>query len=294
MQLPRPNAGLSKFGQCVLTALLLSNVLVDAIALPIHNDRLQHRDLASTSAPLAVRLTPLKPKPKPAGDPVPGPPSQHTNPVDSNPPPPLHNSGPDPVAPGAQPDRLVPPTPEQPKPIANPKPDPNGPVPTEAEIATLYSVPKDKSIFWSGTKDQVAKYRAEAGLVSDSRAFPPGYSKTFRGVDRAKDDEFARRFSRVFAKGAQGEVRLMVPWEAGPNPTRVFHQDEWPILKEGLQTGRITKIIQVNPNNFAETRIYDPSLYGLSRRAAEIDMGNVPWDVDLDALAEAWNRAARK
>jgi len=32
----------------------------------------------------------------------------------------------------------------------------------------------------------------------------------------------------------------------------------------------------------------------LSKRTAEIDLDNVPWDVDLDALAERWRREDEK
>ena len=53
----------------------------------------------------------------------------------------------------------------------------------------------------------------------------------------------------------------------------------------------VTKIVQINPDNFQEPRTCDPKTYGLTKRAEEIDLGNVPWDVDLDALAEAWKRA---
>jgi len=60
-----------------------------------------------------------------------------------------------------------------------------------------------------------------------------------------------------------------------------------------MATGRITKIIQVNPNNWAEERVYDPTTYGLTRRA-EVDLSKIPWDVNLDALERAWKRAIKQ
>lgn len=45
---------------------------------------------------------------------------------------------------------------------------------------------------------------------------------------------------------AKGVVHLMVPWEGGPPAERVFHKDEWPVLKRALKRGTVTKIIQVS------------------------------------------------
>ena len=102
----------------------------------------------------------------------------------------------------------------------------------------------------------------------------------------------------MYAKKATGVVHVMVPWKEGPNPKRFFHEDEWPILKGLLAKGIVTRIVQVNPDDFQETRDYDPKArYGLERRgvmvrewAEKIDLRNVPWDVDLDALAEKWRQ----
>ncbi|KAF2685251.1 hypothetical protein K458DRAFT_450190 [Lentithecium fluviatile CBS 122367] len=294
-------------GHCFLPYLLLGSVLVNAIAIPPHGNRLKGSGAASISVPRAAHLppslertaqpevaravTPLKPKPVNPADPVnpaepnAPPPLTPNNPADSNPPPAAKPNNPADTVPAP----AVEPHLGQQAPKANAKPDPNGPVPTETEITTLCSVPENKAIVWSGTSDKVHTYKLQAGLTSDSQAYPAGYTLTFRSTDNAKYVEFASRFSRVFARTAKGEVRLMVPWETGPVPTRTFHKDEWPILKEGLATGRITKIIQVNPNNWAEERIYNPTIYGLTKRE-KVDLNNVPWDVNLDALGEAWKR----
>lgn len=183
------------------------------------------------------------------------------------------------------------------KPTSTPKPEEywKQPIPSEAQIAQKCRVPRNKALFWSGTSAFAHDYAKLKGLTTDSNAYPGPtkklpvrYTYMFRGKDAAKSQEFANRFSRVFAKKASGTVYLMVPWKTGPNRTRVFHKDEWPQLKKGLQTGRVTKIVQVNPDDFDQTKEYNPKEYGLSKRAAEIDLDNLSWDVDLDALEEAW------
>jgi hypothetical protein len=108
--------------------------------------------------------------------------------------------------------------------------------------------------------------------------------------DKKKDNEFAKRFSLAFAKKASGEVELMVPWATSPRPDRYFHLYEWPTLKKSLAQGKVTKIVQVNPDNYKEKRVYNPKQFGLSKRAAEIDLANVPWDADIDAVAEKWRQ----
>ena len=126
------------------------------------------------------------------------------------------------------------------------------------------NVPKDKAICWPQTRDDFYEYEKNMGLVGDELAYPPGYVMTFYKIDKPKGREFAAQFSGVYARKATGKLRIMVDWEKGPAPDRVFHSAEWPIIKEGLASGRITEAIQVNPKNHTETRIYDPTIYGLT------------------------------
>ena len=177
-------------------------------------------------------------------------------------------------------------------------------MPAQSTIDRLCRVPKNKALFWSGSATTILyPYRDQIGLVTDKTAYPAGYTERYRNPDGSqrdpiKDRLFAKRFSMAFAKKATGEVRLIVPWETGPNPNRFFHSVEWPVLKRSLARGRVTKIIQVNPSNVQETREYDPRRYGLSKRAesmlskraVEIDFDNIPWDADLDAVAERWRQ----
>lgn len=303
-------------GRLLLVTLLLSSLLIGAIAVPLHgNNDLRDRDAATVSAnaplygilPLEKRAPPIpKPKPKPGGKPgspdgssPPGSPPLRPgqdNTPEPNIPPPLTPGG----APPARPKTPTDKTPDRlgaKDPPVNPgaKPDPHGPIPSEAEMMEICNVPKDKAIFWSQTQDDAYKYQDLNGLHGDTASYPPGYVDSFnRKTEPEKWLKFARLYSRVYAKKASGEVRVMVPWEKGPTPDRVFHSNEWPMIKEGLASGRITKVIQVNPKNFAETRIYDPTIYGLTKRSFDdmnVDLDNAPWDVNLDALAEAWKRA---
>jgi hypothetical protein len=133
-------------------------------------------------------------------------------------------------------------------------------------------VPKDKAFFYSGTWPKADQFGIEAELIMDVKAYPDKYVDLFSGRDGTPRNEekrklFSSRISRMYATKASGEVRVMVPWETGPDPTRFFHQDEWPILKAKIDSGDITKIIQVNPDNFKETREYDPKRFGLSKMA---------------------------
>lgn len=136
--------------------------------------------------------------------------------------------------------------PKKPKATQSGVPAWKSPVPSVAEITRHCRVPKDKALFWSRTAAQVKLYRAQTGLTTDSQAYPKGYTSRYRGKDQKKDALFAKRFSIAFAKKAAGVVHLMVPWEGGPPAERVFHKDEWPILKRNLKRGVVTKIIQVS------------------------------------------------
>ncbi|PVH92942.1 hypothetical protein DM02DRAFT_677164 [Periconia macrospinosa] len=267
---------------------IIGSVLVNAVAIPVpQNDCLQACDSSVSSFPVADAYLTLSKE-------------EETSPVLNQRTLKARKSKKKPKTPAKKPtDKPKTPT-EKPKAPTKPQKPPKetqtphqpqwkGPVPSEAEITKKCNVPKDKALFWSGTSKQVHTYNAKAGLVTDSQAFPDNYTWRFRGKDPAKSALFAERFSRVFAREASGEVHLMVPWKTGPRPDRVFHKDEWPILKKSLKSGKVTKITQVNPDNFQETRVYDPTAYGLTKRT-EIDLDNVPWDVNLDALAEAWER----
>lgn len=172
------------------------------------------------------------------------------------------------------------------------------PIPSQREVDRNCKVPRNKALFWSGTSGPAQEFARKNGLTTDANAFPGPtkkrpvkYTALFRGKNAKKDAEFANRFSRAFAKKAAGTVHLMVPWAGGPNPTRVFHKVEWPQLKKRLRSGLVTKIIQVNPDNFEDTKEYNPKEYGLTKRSEPVDLKNVKWDVDLDALEEAWKRA---
>jgi hypothetical protein len=220
---------------CFLLCLWLGSIFTDASAIPLHERRLDDHSTKSVSAPrngdlfpflgqkvhpeFIRALPPVRPRPvKPTK------PTDPLNPADPDAPTPLTPNNPDDVnpPPAVKPntpvDSVPAPDPEirlgQQTPKANAKPDPYGPVPTEAEIATLCSIPENKAIFWSDTADQVHQYKTKAGLVSDSQAYPEGYTWTFRTIKNPtmaqKNDEFAARFSRVFARTAKGEVRVMV------------------------------------------------------------------------------------
>jgi len=160
-------------------------------------------------------------------------------------------------------------------------------------------VPKGKAIFWSGVWPETEAYAKQKSLVHDELAYPKGYTLKYmrpngKAYDEKKNQLFAKRFSKVFARKARGVVYVMVPWEKGPRAGRVFAKDEW----QSLNTGRVTKIVQVNPGNFKETREYNPNLYGLTKTAGferrgvgfDINLDNMPsWDVNLDALQAAFH-----
>jgi hypothetical protein len=179
-----------------------------------------------------------------------------------------------------------------PKPTPSPKPKPD-PVPSERTMQRQCKVPKNKAFFWSGTPGVGNKYAAQNRLTMDENAFPKNFVARYSGRDgKPRDDKsrdvFTRRFSKVFATKATGIVHVMVPWATGPKADRVFHANEWPVLKKRFASGQITKIIQVNPDDFKETRDYNPKVYGLAKRAEDVDLENLSWDVDLDALSEKW------
>jgi hypothetical protein len=224
--------GLVASAQSFIPCLLLGSIFTEAIAIPLHKSSLDDYSITSLSVPRDANLfpllgqkihqkstravPPLKPQPKPIT------PADSINPADPDAPAPLTPENPADVNPPpvTKPNNPVDSVPAQPHlgqqaPKANAKPDPYGPVPTEAEIATLCTVPENKAVFWSGTtREQLRAYKAKHELVSDANAYPEGYTYTFRNIDDAsikeKDVEFAYRFSRVFARTAKGEVRLMV------------------------------------------------------------------------------------
>lgn len=314
----------------ILLPLWYIGTLVNAIAIPVNHDgglKTRNFEILDSFSPdvpylLFVRgekegihsfddrgitTPPKSPKPvvKPEPVPVSGPDGL---PQPANPKPLIPG---DPVPGSLTPENPKPLVPEEAKPLApETKPAPEKPpaaapvgelkswekpLPSEAEVHAQAHVERDKAFFWSGTADKKRDYATQAGLTTDSRAYPPGYTRQFHDEngnipDYDKYDTFALYFSRGFANKASGEVHVMVPWEKGPRHDRRFVQDEWPILKARYESGEITKFTQVNPDNFAETRDFDPTRYGFSKRTV-IDLDNIPWDVDMYALEETWKRA---
>jgi hypothetical protein len=61
-----------------------------------------------------------------------------------------------------------------------------------------------------------------------------------------------------------------------------FHTVEWPVLQ-------ITELVQLYEECYAY-EVLVAKRFGLAKRAADIDLENVLWDVDLDALGWRWEQ----
>jgi hypothetical protein len=130
-------------------------------------------------------------------------------------------------------------------------------LPTLEEFRKAVRVPKDKALFWSQTKDAKNKLVAKTGLTTDSTAYPPGFTDIPPGTSEAAAQKAADDWSLAYAEAAAGKVYILVPWDKGADPTRVFAKVEYQAL---LKNKKVTEMIQVNPDNFKMTRPYNPKI----------------------------------
>ncbi|KAI9674201.1 MAG: hypothetical protein M1817_002019 [Caeruleum heppii] len=125
--------------------------------------------------------------------------------------------------------------------------------PSEAEIQANCNVQVDKSVFFmSGAGERAISFARATDKMIYRDAFPENY--TFIDPNRPEGyPAFVDRFSRVYASMSIYTVWLVAPWDADPASCTVWKRIEEPALKANRQ---LLQIIQVNPTNFAQRRVY--------------------------------------
>ncbi|MCJ1353164.1 MAG: hypothetical protein MMC33_003149 [Icmadophila ericetorum] len=137
------------------------------------------------------------------------------------------------------------------------------PIPTLDECRKLVKVPKDKALLWSQVNGKQYEFANAMGLTTDEAAYPHGFTELAMQLPAKQGQEFADDFSQAFAEAASGTVYVMIPWDKPFDRSRVFGRVEEPAL---MRNRKVTQIIQVNPDNFKQTRPYNPKIKSHLRR----------------------------
>lgn len=173
------------------------------------------------------------------------------------------------------------------------------PYPHKDECAQKVKTEENKSLFYTGfggfglTPKQLRDYKKQTGLhiVGDGFTYPSGFDapKSEPKNDIPKQDEYYKRFvdefSEAFSEACSGEVFLLLDFNVDANnpPSgqcrTTWYRKEYPALKNN---GKVTKITQVNPADFTQTKQIWPTTAGsrLFRRdddeCLDYDQGKAP------------------
>ena len=167
------------------------------------------------------------------------------------------------------------------------------PYPKKDECSNKVKTEMDKSLFYTGyggfglTPKQMQDYKRQNKLhvVGDSFTYPSGFvNPRNQPSDPVLQAQYYKRFgdefSEAMAEQSSGEVFLLLDWATDANnpPNGVcsttWYRKEYPALKSN---SAVTKVTQVNPNDFTQTKQIWPQSGGpkLVRRD---DAGCLDWD----------------
>ena len=167
------------------------------------------------------------------------------------------------------------------------------PYPEKDECSNKVKTEKDKSLFYTGfggfglTPKQMQDYKRQKKLhiVGDSFTYPGGFV-TPKNEPADLDTQtqyykrFADEFSEAMAEKSSGEVFLLLDWATDANNppngvcTTTWYRKEYPALKAN---SAVTKVTQVNPKDFTQTKQIWPQSGG-SKLVRRADDGCLDWD----------------
>ena len=167
----------------------------------------------------------------------------------------------------------------------SPEPYPSDyPYPKLDECNSKVKTESDKSLFYTGyggyglTGVQLRAYKKQQGLhvVGDAFTYPSGFVDPDLSLDNdAYYARFVDDFSTAFATHSSGEVFLLLSFDTDANNpdnghcTTTWYRVEYPALK---QNSAVTKITQVNPADFTQTKqIWPAGSTKLKRQSTDSD-----------------------
>lgn len=131
--------------------------------------------------------------------------------------------------------------------------------PTDDEIRAAYIAPSGPSVFFSmipsdyggpnqGGSNVAYKFAQSIGGVIFRGTFPKKYTN-MNGRSAAWYQNFADRFSGVFAEKASGTAYIVGPWEGEIDACRVWQRIKYPTLQDNLEISRVTLVDYTNFEN---------------------------------------------
>ncbi|KAL8740124.1 MAG: hypothetical protein Q9190_007142, partial [Brigantiaea leucoxantha] len=149
------------------------------------------------------------------------------------------------------------------------------PYPEKDDCTNLVKTETDKSLFYTGlggfglTAKQLQGYKRQKSLhiVGDSFTYRSGFvDPKNQPSDPVTADQYYKRFadefSEAMAEQSSGEVFLLLDWATDANNPpasacqTTWYRKEYPALKSN---SAVTKVTQVNPQDFSQTKQIWPS-----------------------------------
>ena len=168
------------------------------------------------------------------------------------------------------------------------------PYPKKDECSDKVLTEKDKTLFYTGyggfglSPKQLVNYKTQNKLhvVGDSFTYPSGFTAPKnQPSDLDKADQYYKRFaddfSEAMAEKSSGEIFLLLDWATDANnpPNGVcqttWYRKEWPAVKAN---SAVTKVTQVNPQDFSQTKQIWPQSGGSKLIRRDDDDGCLDWD----------------
>ncbi|KAF2254908.1 hypothetical protein BU26DRAFT_600524 [Trematosphaeria pertusa] len=163
---------------------------------------------------------------------------------------------------------------------------------TDDEIRAAYITPSGPSVFFSQIPSSTLAYNYAQSVngVIFRGTFPRGFTAQNK---RSKEwyQDFADRFSGVYAEKASGEVFLVAPFDAEIAACRVWQRIELPTLRDNAA---VTKITLVDHDDFTKTKtLFERGVTRLALR--DMDFGSLAkrddacpdWTDDEDGMDPA-------
>lgn len=138
---------------------------------------------------------------------------------------------------------------------------PGGPATSDFDsddaIRAAYITPSGPSVFFSqipesaGSSTKAYEFAQTVGGVIFRGVFPKKFT-TLNGRSRQWYQDFADRFSGVFAEMSTGTVYVVAPFNEEIAACRVWNRIEFPTLQDNT---KVTKVVLVDYTNFANTKV---------------------------------------
>lgn len=164
--------------------------------------------------------------------------------------------------------------------------------PTDAEIRKAFTHPTTPYVFFAGIPDSTPAYQFSKTIGGQifRDAFPAGYTNKGKRSQEWYQD-FADRFSGIFAEGATGDVYFVSNWNLNGHvdSDRVWSRLEYPTIQKN---SKVHSVILVDYTNFKQKKVIWPPSLIKNARDEEAEEANEAFEVDGELEDQHWKRGS--